>query len=664
MSPIKSNPLFLAIALLAGCGGPANQPDGGNGPDPGMSAGCGDTTVRAHRRIRRLTRFEFDNTVADLLRIPSSWGQSFPPDDVVAGFDNNGAALRVGPLLADKLLAASEAIAEASAKNLVQFEPCAANGNDDCARKLIGTLGGRAFRRPIEKGEQDRYFAVYQAVAKTDGFGEGAKAVVAALVQSPNFLYRTELGGAPAGPGLTALTDHEIASELSYLFWSSMPDDELLGVAAAGKLHSPEAIAAQARRLLASPKSRPMLDHFAAQWLSLDTINRVSKDPKYTDFTPAIRAAMTKETLDWFDHVVRGGTGKLPELFVTRESIVTPELATFYGLPGAPIEVLPDGSVRRDVSAAHRGGLLANGSILASMAKPNSASPVHRGKLVREKILCGFLPPPPAGLNLQLAPVDPSMSNRDRFTMHASNPTCASCHSLIDKIGFGFERFDAVGRYQETDNGHAIDDTGEIIATRTVDGTFHGVLDLEERLAKSDDVSACFARQWVTYGYGQEESQDTACLISRATTAFRGSDLTIADLLVALTQSPDFRLRLADGDMPPPDMAVAQTDGGTPPPPPDLAMGSPDLAMSSIAVNAHEDSRWQTGLCMGVVVTNNGQAPVEWAIPLHVEGKINNLWNAAQKSLGGDLIEFSGLSYNHTIQPGGTVNFGWCATLP
>ncbi|MET0593468.1 MAG: DUF1592 domain-containing protein, partial [Polyangiaceae bacterium] len=383
--------------------------DGTNcGKEPPRS--CTGAANLGPRQLRRLTRREYDNTVRDLFGIASTWGAAFPPDDVVDGFDGNAAALRVGSLLADKYAVAAEEIATAVLQDPAKLASCASAGNETCATTIITDTGARIFRRPLASGENSRYQTRYRAGA-ADGFGEGVKMVLAAMLQSPAFLYRTEIG-VRQSDGTYALTPYEIASELSYLFWGTLPAAELLAAARDGSLGDPTTIAAQAKRLFDSPKSRAMLDHFAAQWLDVDRLGQLVKDEiVYPGFGTALRASMRAETLAFFDYVVRGGTGKLPELFTAPYSFLNDDLAKFYGVASSG-----SGSELRkvDVSAGHRGGVLTHGSILATQAKPTTMSPIHRGKLVRERLLCQPLPPPPPGVVAQPPPLDPSLTARDR----------------------------------------------------------------------------------------------------------------------------------------------------------------------------------------------------------------------------------------------------------
>ncbi|HSP77110.1 MAG TPA: DUF1592 domain-containing protein, partial [Myxococcaceae bacterium] len=266
----------------------------------------------ARQRLRLLTRFEYDSTLRELLRLDGTWAGSFPAEAVVHGFDNNADARVVDQLLSDELLATAERAAEAALANLGSHVSCAPG--ETCAKEFITRFGERAFRRPLTETEHARYLGLYNTVALEDGYTAGIQAVIASLLLSPHFLYRAELGE-PAGDGRHVLTDYEVASELSYLFWGSMPDDELFAQARAGALRTPEQLSTQARRLLASPRSRPLLDHFVSQWLELERLDQAQKDPTaFADFTPSLRAAMPAETTTFFDPVIRQGSGRLPEL--------------------------------------------------------------------------------------------------------------------------------------------------------------------------------------------------------------------------------------------------------------------------------------------------------------------------------------------------------------
>ncbi|HEX8441665.1 DUF1592 domain-containing protein [Archangium sp.] len=605
--------------------------------------GALDTTAK--RRLRLLTRFEYDNTLRDLLYVDSKWGQSFPVEEVANGFDNDADARAVSPLLTDKLLAASEQAAEAALENLSRHVSC--SPGEECAKEFIQTFGERAFRRPLTDAERTRYQSLYTAVSEEDGYAEGLEAVIAAMLQSPHFLYRSELGE-HLGNGVYALTDYEVASELSYLYWGSMPDETLLAKARAGALHTPEQISAEARRMLASPRSRPMLDHFVSQWLELERVDQAQKDMStYADFTPAIRTAMKAETTALFDHVVRTGSGQLPELFTADYTFVSDGLASFYRLSGTVGSTSTPGTGLRqwDLGGTGRGGILTHGSILASQATPLTSSPVRRGKLVRERLLCQLLPPPPPGLNVQLPPVDPQASNRVRFQDHSRNAACASCHKLMDPIGFGFEQFDSVGRYQPTHGGQPVDASGEVLSAPSpaTEGAFTGVDGLQRKLAESPDVQACFSLQWLRFAYGIS-GDDATCAAQQVTDSFQKDALSIPELLVSLTQLSRFTQRVGEG--------AGQGHGG--------AGGAPPTSSNAqVSVSTQDD--WRTGYCNTVKVTNTGTEALAWRVTISVEGTIQNAWNA-QYTPSGSQVSFVGDHWNAEIAPGASTSFGYCAS--
>lgn len=622
---------------------------------------AGSLDPSATRRIRMLTRFEYDNTLRDLLYLDSSWGQSLPAEEVVNGFDNNADARAVGQLLTDKILDAAEQAAEAAMANLSLFVSCAPG--DECAQQFIQDFGLRAFRRPLTDAERLRYQSLYSSVSLEDGYTEGIKAIITAMLQSPNFLYRTELGQYQ-GDGRYALTDYEVASELSYLFWGSMPDEELFAKAAAGTLHTPEQISAEARRMLASSRSRPMLDHFVSQWLDLEKLNQAQKDATaFSDFDSTIRSAMKSETLEFFDYIVRDSSGRLPELFSADYTFASDPLASFYRLPSAPVATAATTSTGLrmwELSGSGRGGILTQGSILAAQATPQTSSPVRRGKLVRERMLCQPLPPPPPGLNVQLSPVDESLPNRGRFQEHSRNPACASCHQLMDPIGFGFEQFDGVGRYQPQVNGQPVDASGEVLSSSATNGTFNGVTELQLKLAQSEDVHSCFSMQWLRFGYGVS-GDDESCVNRQLTDRFRQQALSIPELIISLTQLPRFTLRLgeADGTVDPGTGSGGGTSGGgtggsT------GGGGTTASGNAQIAVIPQDD--WGSGYCSNVKVTNPDSSPLDWRVSLSVDGTITHVWNASATPSSGGQTTFVGEDWNAQLEPGASTSFGFCAT--
>ena len=609
------------------------------------------------RLLRRLSRAEYDETLRALFAVDAHYAPGLAADVVVEGFDNNAAALTVSPLLAEQLRQAAEEVAAT-----VAARPDAACAGDGltCAGAWLDGKGARVLRRPLTARERTRWLAVYQAGRDTAA-GEpphqaGLSLMIAGLLQSPAFLYRSELGVIGAD-GRAALTSFEIASELSYFLWSAPPDDQLWQLAVEDRLRDPAVIAEQARRLLAAPQARTALDRFTDEWLGVDLLAVVARDvDAFPTFTPAVRASMAEE-------VHRGLAGALArgdtvaDLLTARTTWLDRTLADFYGLP-APTGT--DAGGFAEVDAGSRAGLLGTGAILATHARANSTSPVHRGKLVRERLLCQPLPPPPPGVVAQPPPLDPSLTARDRYEQHASDPACASCHERMDPIGFALEHFDGVGRWRADEQGLAIDDSGAIVESPHTDGTFIGLAGLSAQLATSPDVKACFARQWLRWAYGVDEDDPRmACLAAEVEAEFATHGV-IEELVVALTASVHFRFRQGDGAVGP----GPGTDGGLPPV--DAGVDAPTAPggdSPGVTVSLTRTSEWPTGYCAALVVTNTSTQPVTWRVTRTVEGAINNHWNCETSASAG-TVTFTGAPHNVTLAPGGRADAGFCAQLP
>ncbi len=614
------------------------------------------------RVLRRLSREEYDATIKDLFGLDAHWGRAFVPDIVLGGFDNNADALRVTPLLADQIGRASEEIAAEVMKTPANIMPCdvAVEGTMVCGTKFINVVGKRVFRRPLEQADTDRYMALFQKAAAADGFYKGIEVVLSAMLQSPHFLYRAELGDSnlPASPSRIRLTPYEVATELSYMLWGTMPDAELMNAADSGGLDTDAQVEAQALRLLQDPRSDAIIERFVTSWLELDRLDSVPKDPMtYPQWTEQLRSDLRTETMTFVKYVVRNGEGTLPELLDASYTFVNANLAAYYGLPAPQVPAGEFGKV--DLAGTNRLGILAHASILATHGKPAGSSPVHRGKLVRERLFCQPLPPPPPGIVAQPPPVDPTKSTRERYSTHTTESLCRSCHELADPIGFAYEHFDGIGRYRADENGLPIDSTGEILSTTSTNTKFDGAPALASVLANSPDVQGCYARQWIRYGYGLLDEGPLSCLSNSVAADFQGGNLKLLDLLVALTKTPHFRERRADpidpGTMNPGTGGaggMGMGGGGG-------AGGSPG-PINPVVFTTNVDSDWQTGYQISVQVTNTGSEKVVWTIAFKVEGTIANLWNATSMESNGVTV-FKGMDWNGTLDPGQSASFGFVA---
>lgn len=562
MARVRSSPALRSCRCLlvaacgsiaAACAGAAVEPDGGGGDDGAGGAGggasaCSATPSPGPTPLRRLTRVEYDNTVRELLGDTSRPSSIFPPDEKLGGFDNNASTLTVSTLHADQYAVAAETLAARAVTNLPKLLPCnpAQAGEDACARSFIAEFGRRAYRRPLSDAEATRLFAVYSYGKGKAAYPFAARVqmVLEAMLQSPNFLYRPEFGAAPgAGETVVALSPYEVASRLSYLIWGSMPDDELFRAAAAGELGSAARLEAQARRMLADGRARAAFARFTELWLELDRIPDLEKETAvFRSWRPELRDAMHAEATRFVEHVVWGGAGDLRTLLSSPDAFVDARLAAVYGI--APPAGAGAGLVATTLDPARRGGLLTRAGVLAKLAKADQTSPVHRGLFVREQLFCDTPPPPPPNANVKPPDLDPNLTTRERFSEHKNNPQCYGCHQLLDPIGLGFENFDGIGAWRDTEAGVAVDASGEIDGT-DVAGPFNGLRELQDKLAGSAQVRACAVTQWFRYGMGRGEVAADACNLERARGRFAETGGKFPELIVALTQMDGFRLRVA-----------------------------------------------------------------------------------------------------------------------
>lgn len=534
----------LGIALpVVGCTGQigGDKPGGpGDGTETAQSAFCAVDTP-----IRRMTKTEYNNTVRDLLGDTTEPASAFPHEDLIGGFDNQGAAQQVTDLLAEQYMKAAEGISERATADLAALLPgCDPADGATCATAFITDFGKRAFRRPLTSDEIAAYEALYE---KTMGdpdlatFETAIQLIIQAMLQSPHFLYRPEYGaGDPVDTDVIYLSDWEFASRLSYLIWNSMPDQELFDAAEAGELHTPEQLAAQARRMVDDDKARDAIRNFHEQWLLLHELDGVSKDPVvYPAFEQGVTPELWKEEIETFiEHVFLDG-GTLEDLLTAPHSYMNADLAAFYGLSGPTGEAFE----RVELDPERYAGFLTQGAMMGTHAKGYASSPVHRGKFIREQVMCDILPLPPANLVITPPPLDSELTTREQFEEIGNNPDCAGCHALMNPIGFAFENFDGVGAWRDEQNDKPIDATGEITLSKDLDGTFNGPVELAKKLAGSQQVASCVASQWFRFGYGRTVSEDDACSMQTLEESFAASGYNLKELLVGLTQTDAFLYR-------------------------------------------------------------------------------------------------------------------------
>jgi len=510
----------VVLSAAAACTGTI-----GGGSDAGSTQQglCADGSVKVPvTPMRRLTGREYDNAVRDLFGDDSRPSQSFVPDEVVAGFAANAVA-PVTDLQVSDYVAAATAIAE---RAIVTHLPSAIDcdlASDECARGYLLAVGRRAFRRPVDAELEASLMSVYQAGKAEWGADKGMELAIRTILLSPHFLYHVEVAPDAAPGDIVPLDDYQVAARLAFFLWQSIPDDVLLDAAETGALRTRTGVAAQARRLLDDARSREAVASFFTQWLEIESLPERVKDAEaFPEWNEELGASMVEETVAFADHVVRGGES-LTTLLTAPYSFVDAPLAALYGVapPAEPWQ-------RVDLDPSERAGLLTQASFLAGRSHAADTSWVYRGKFVRESLLCTLLPPPPSNVVMKESN-DPS---------RVTNKDCAPCHTLMDPIGLGFERYDAIGAYHDDVDAH-----GELMNAEELTGKFESPVELAELLAKSKVVQACVALHAFRFGTRRHDTEDDSCSIDAIDAAFADSDLELSEMLVAIASSDALRFQ-------------------------------------------------------------------------------------------------------------------------
>ncbi|MDP9000735.1 MAG: DUF1588 domain-containing protein [Myxococcota bacterium] len=514
--------------------GMASLPDAGlTGVVPAIAVTCANTNM-GRPLLRLLNRAEFDRTLSDVFPqlAPGQWTDSLPSATVsVHGFDNDNSAT-VGNQLASALLDTALSVATAvTGTSLTTLLPCASSSADrTCAETFLTQYGRRLFRRPVTPAEHDRYLGFFDsAVAKSD-FKTALKWMTAGLIQSPNVVYRREIG-TDNGNGTRTLSAHEIAAEIAYTYTGSTPNDDLLAKADSGNLGDPVALA---KTLLATDRGKEALQHFFEGYLGYTGVTSIQK-PNRPEFS-GLSADMIQETRHFIDDVAFQKGGGLKDLLTAPSTNPSQKLAQYYLFPS------PAGDYASIVRPSGRGiGILAQGSFLATHATSDSSSPTQRGLFAFSRLLCNAKPSPPPSVP-QITPPQPGkVTTRQRYEQqHASGGACATCHKLWDPIGFGFEHYDETGRYRPDENGLAIDSSA---AVPNLDGTplftFADEEHLVSGLAAQPVSYQCFAGYLATYAFGTDE----ACLGAGTVAGMQSGSMGIASAFAALAGTPHFTQR-------------------------------------------------------------------------------------------------------------------------
>lgn len=517
----------------------SEPPAGGGGSDTTQSC---ELANPGPAPLRPLTRFQYDNAVRDLLGDATSPATAFPPENEVDGYRTYASANLANPLLVESYLTAAETIAaRAVQERLSAVAPCPEGADEvECGHAFVTSLTARAFRRPASEAESAPLQQLFDS-GYAQGYAKGVELVMQAVLQSPQFLYRVDgLKAATPETGAIALGGYELAGRLSFALWGSVPDAQLLAAAGEGRLLTPSDVEREARRLLDDERAEAIVRDFSDQWLGL---SRLDGAPRVgSDVEPNHLSAALRQSLDRFLHdAYFGERGDFRHLFTSPSVWVDATLSPLYG------GTAQSNAFERQDMPDPRAGLLTQPGLMALLSHSDQTAPVLRGAFLRERILCQPVPPPPPEVNAIAPDPDPNATTRERFRQHTEQETCASCHRLIDGVGFGFERYDQLGRYRATENGLDVDESGEVVAINeaALNGPFAGAVELSSRIAGSAQARACLASNWYRYTFGRAEQPEDSCSVSQVQARFEESDGNLKELLVALTQTDAFLYRPA-----------------------------------------------------------------------------------------------------------------------
>ncbi len=445
---------------------PTGTPSSGGAPGvvPNVSVAAADL---AKARARRLTAQEIQNSVRDVFFATEPL--AVPP--LVEGNAKGFALYDDYAVTLDfytALQAFSESVSAVVAPRLLSSN--CGSGAAACVGDIIASYGLRLYRRPVTPDETAHLTKAFNEASAIGTPEQALSVVLQALLMSPDFLYRTELGGPRTVNAVVALTGYERASALSYFLWQSAPDEALLAAAETGTLNNAQGLESELGRVLNDARAKPVLRNFFMVWLGIHP-EEVSKNSAL--FTPALQASMRTGAEHFVDELLWSASSDIKELFVS---------------------AVPAGNPNE------RAGILTDPSFIVSHTPSDSFSPIHLGVTLRRDVLCQELPPPPP--LVPEAPQDPNLSIRQKFEMHKSNSGCASCHELIDPLGFPFEVYDVLGQYQTSDRGFPVNGAGTITGT-DVDGPVMGAVELSQRLSMSTTVKSCYVASVLQYLLGR-----------------------------------------------------------------------------------------------------------------------------------------------------------------
>jgi hypothetical protein len=529
-----------------GSGASAGVGGGGGGGNVGTDPTVCQPGVPATSQLPRLTRTQYDNTIRDLVGIESQPSSMLAPDTTGS----------VDQRAWDGYKAAADAISQqvmANPTSRARAIPCTPSGDGAaCAQQMIETFGRRVFRRPLLAEEVTRFMTLYSRRAEvTMGgtFDEAAQLIIRSFLLSPSFIVRGETGGTADANNRIALDPYQVATRLSYMLWSSTPDDALLDAAATNQLGTPELLLAQAQRMLADTKARGMVRSFHETYAHMGALTRwdaIQRDATlYPAFNEAMVPLLSEETHRFFDHVVFDASGSFQDLVTSPVGFVNATLAPLYGLPAASYGAE---LTRVDLDPVQRPGVFTRAGFLTAYSLFNRPSAILRGAFLQKDVLCTTIGTPPPDAEGTPLPTAGLATNRERTDAQTAAAECAGCHhGLINPTGFAMESFDAIGMWQtaEKDTAAPINTAATVpVGATTVDVA--GAADLMTAIAASPEAKRCYAQKWVAFAYERMPNSADACLVDNMKDRLTQGGYTILNLIADLTQSESFRVRVQE----------------------------------------------------------------------------------------------------------------------
>jgi hypothetical protein len=518
---------------------PNNVPPGPPLPPPNMPPPDPSACAAPAARIWALTPEQYVRTVKSVLP-----GATLTADALAGalgaqqGFSNVASRLGLTEPYVGQLLELGYGLASTATADPAKLAPCLAMPapTDACVKDFVTGFAGRGFRRDLAPAEVDALVMQYRkAAADTKA---ALRELVMAVVTSPSFLFRTELGPEGAKPGVVTLTSFEKASALSYFLTDGPPDTELLAAARMNALETKVQLEAQTRRLLSKADTAVGFTKFTSEAYQTHAVLSVDKDVKvFPDWKDPIDADLAAEADGLLRQVIWSEDGKLPTLFTAPFSMLNTRLAKLYGVTDA---VPATGSAKVNLPAGQRAGLFTLGAIQASLAEPDDTNAVQRGLFVRENLLCQQIPDPPADLAVVPPPLDGKNTMRERLAHHSAEARCMACHQLLDPLGLAFEIYDGIGKYRTMDVGKPIDASGKLTNATPEGAPFANAVELMKLLSTSPDVASCFVTTAFRYTHGRPAGAQDACAVDRLARRFASTGGHVIDLMVAITPDDSF----------------------------------------------------------------------------------------------------------------------------